>query len=125
MKCSEDVALHKKFVKKEQTYNLLASLNMEFDVVRVQILDKEDLPSLNKVISIVCAEEGRRGVMLETTLVEASTLVSLKTHGQNKGRGKEGYKQEYSMVCVPSIKNLGTPLRSDGSSMEGLPKVDH
>ena len=43
------------------------------------------MPSLNEVISIVRAEEGRKGVMLETAPAEASTLVSLNTHGQGKG----------------------------------------
>ena len=59
MKCIEH-ALQTRFVEKERTYDFLVGLNMEFDAVRVQILDKEDLPSLNEVISIVRAEEGRR-----------------------------------------------------------------
>ena len=85
MKCSEDVALHKRFVEKEQIYDLLAGLNSEFDAVRVQILGKEDLPSLNEVISLIRVEEGRRGVMLEAIFGESSALVSLKTHNQSKG----------------------------------------
>jgi len=56
MKCSEDAALHKRFVEKEQIYDFLAGLNSEFDAIRVQILGKEDLPSLNKVISLIRAE---------------------------------------------------------------------
>jgi len=43
---------------------------LEFDAVRVQILGKADLSSLNEAISIVHAKEGRRGVMLETTPTE-------------------------------------------------------
>ena len=36
MKCSEDANIQKRFVKKEITYDFLACLNLEFDVVRVQ-----------------------------------------------------------------------------------------
>ena len=35
IKCSEDVALQKRFVEKERTYDFLVGLNMEFDAVRV------------------------------------------------------------------------------------------
>lgn len=60
MKRSEDAALHKRCLENERMYNFLAGLNIEFDAIRVQILGKEDLPSLNEVIFIVRAEEGRR-----------------------------------------------------------------
>ena len=55
----------------------------------MQILGKEDLFSLNEVISIVCVEESRRGVMLETSLVESFALVSIKAQNQNKGPREE------------------------------------
>ena len=58
MRCSEDATLHKRFVEKERTYDLLAGLNMEFDAVRVQIRGKEELPSLNEIISLIRAEKG-------------------------------------------------------------------
>ncbi|KAA3464562.1 Retrovirus-related Pol polyprotein from transposon TNT 1-94 [Gossypium australe] len=50
---------------KNRIYDFLAGLNIEFDVVRVQILGKSDLPSLNEAISIIRAEEGCWSVMLE------------------------------------------------------------
>jgi len=84
-KCSENATPHKRFVEKERIYDFLAGLNSEFDAVRVQILDEEDLPSLNEVIFLIRAEDGRRGVMLEAIRGESSALVSLKTHNQNKG----------------------------------------
>ena len=83
MRCSEDAALHKRFVEKERTYDLLVGLNMEFDAVKVQILGKEELPSLNEVISLIRAEEGRREVMLDTVPMEISALVALR--GPNRG----------------------------------------
>ena len=57
--------------------------------MRVQILCKEDLPSLNKVISIVHAEEGRRGVILDSSSTQSYVLVSLKASTQNKGPREE------------------------------------
>ena len=73
---------------------------MEFDVVRVQILGKEDLPSLNEVISIVRAKEGRKGVMLETTSVDESAFVTLKTHGQSKGREEKKATDKDTLWCT-------------------------
>ena len=61
MKCSDDAAVLKRFVEKDRIYTFLAGLNAEFDAVRVQVLGKEDLPSLNEVIGIVRGEESRRG----------------------------------------------------------------
>ena len=87
MKCSEDATLHKRFVEKKRTYDFLASLNMEFEAIRVQILGKEDIPSLNEVISLIRAEEGRRGVMLDTAPIEKSALIALR--GPNRGPKEE------------------------------------
>ncbi|XP_020249452.1 uncharacterized protein LOC109826836 isoform X2 [Asparagus officinalis] len=76
MKCGEDAVLLKRLVEKDRIYDFLAGLNIEFDAVRVQILGKEDLPSLNETIAIVRAEEGRRGVMIENNSVDSSALVT-------------------------------------------------
>ena len=76
MTCSEDLALLKRFVEKDRIYEFLVGLNIQFDVVRVQILGKEDLPSLNETLAIVCADKGRRGVMLETPTVDSSALMT-------------------------------------------------
>ncbi|KAI9160081.1 hypothetical protein LWI28_004924 [Acer negundo] len=81
MKCSEDATTLKQFIEKDRIYDFLASLNVEFDQVRVQILGKEELPSLNGAISMVKAEESRRGVMLQPQPVEGSAMVS--TGGNN------------------------------------------
>ena len=48
MKDSEDAAILKRFVEKERIFEFLACLNLEFDKVQVQVLGKEDLPSLNE-----------------------------------------------------------------------------
>ncbi|KAL6334484.1 hypothetical protein AAG906_016029 [Vitis piasezkii] len=48
MKCSEDAAMLRKFIEREQIFEFLADLNVEFDEVRVQVLGKEDLSSINE-----------------------------------------------------------------------------
>ena len=55
-----------KHVERERIFEFLAGLNMEFDQVRVQILGKESMPSLNEVFSLIKAEEGRGTVMVES-----------------------------------------------------------
>ena len=57
MKCSDDTAVLKNFIEKDRIYDFLAGLNVEFDQVKVQILGKKDLPSLNETIFIINAEE--------------------------------------------------------------------
>lgn len=52
-----------KSVLKRRIYDFPTSLNFKFNAVRIQILGKEDFPSLNEVIVIVCVEEGMRGGM--------------------------------------------------------------
>ncbi|TXG72831.1 hypothetical protein EZV62_001410 [Acer yangbiense] len=96
MKCSEDAALLKKFVEKERIFEFLAGLNVVFHQVRVQILGKDDLPSLNETISMVHAEEGRRGVMMnETPAVESSALLLIgnmkKATTEKQSHGDNGH----------------------------------
>lgn len=67
------------FVEKDRIYDFLTSLNIEFDAVRVHILGKEDLPSLNETIAVIRVEEGRISVMLETQVADSSALVTKST----------------------------------------------
>lgn len=67
MKCSEDATLHKRFVEKERIYDSWPASTVNLMRPKCRFLDKEDLPSLNEVISLIRAEEGRRGVMLEAS----------------------------------------------------------
>ncbi|TXG73092.1 hypothetical protein EZV62_001671 [Acer yangbiense] len=75
MEGSKDAATLRRFLEKERIYVFLAGLNIEFDAVRVQVLGKEDLPSLNEAIGIIRGEESRRGVMLESKTVERSAMI--------------------------------------------------
>lgn len=46
MKCPEDATILKNFIEKDRVYDFLTGLNLEFDQVRVQILGREEMPSL-------------------------------------------------------------------------------
>ena len=85
MKCPEDAAILKKFIEKDRVYDFLAGLNPEFDQIRIQILGKEDTPSLEETISLIRAEESRRNIMLEPQTVDGSALAT-KTAYQEKGK---------------------------------------
>ena len=64
-KCPEDATILKNFIEQDRVFDFLVGLNVEFDQVRVQILGKDEVPSLNEVISTIRSEESRRGVMLK------------------------------------------------------------
>lgn len=63
MKCSKDAAILKNYIGKDRMYDFLARLNPKFDQVRIQILGKEDIPSLEEVISLIHVEENQKSVM--------------------------------------------------------------
>ena len=46
MKCN-DVVILKNYIERERIFEFLAGLNMKFDQVKIQILGKESMPSLN------------------------------------------------------------------------------
>jgi hypothetical protein len=75
MQCSDDAVILKNYVERERIFEFLARLNIEFDQIRVQILGKESLPSLNEIFSVIRAEEGRRTVILEVPNTEGSTIM--------------------------------------------------
>ena len=88
-----------KFMERERIYEFLAGLNAKFDQVRVQILGKEEVPSLSEVFSIIRAEEGMRSVMLDSPAIEGSALAVTKKPSSNNFGGpkqnqdcKETYK---------------------------------
>ena len=52
-------------MEKDKIYTFVVGLNIEFDPIQVQVLRKEEVPSLNETIAIIREEEGQRGVMIE------------------------------------------------------------
>lgn len=57
MKYLEDAVILKDFIEKDHDYDCLAGLNPKHDQARVQILGKEDIPSLEETISLIWAKE--------------------------------------------------------------------
>ncbi|GAV61024.1 LOW QUALITY PROTEIN: UBN2_3 domain-containing protein, partial [Cephalotus follicularis] len=60
-KCPEDAITLKIFIEKDRVYDFLTGRTPEFDQVRIQILGKEEIPLLEETISLIRAEESRRG----------------------------------------------------------------
>ena len=64
--------------ERDRVFEFLAGLNVELDQVRIQILGKDPLPSLNETFALVRGEERRRSVMLENVSASESALTAAK-----------------------------------------------
>ena len=115
-KCSEDAAILKSFIEKDRVYDFLAGLNVEFDQVRVQILGKDEIPTLNETISLIRAEESRRGVMLEGQVEEKSAMMTRDQNIMKQGNGQavlsrlglQGKDSKDSLWCTYCKKSRHT-----------------
>lgn len=58
-------------------------MNIKFDYVRVQVLGKEELPSLNETISMIKAKKCRRWIMVDP-LIEHGSIISEKIISRKK-----------------------------------------
>ena len=96
MESSKDAATLRRFLEKERIYVFLAGLIIEFDAVRVQVLGKEDLPSLNEAIGIIRGEESRRGVMLESKTVERSAMIMKEAKRGGSNNNNNSYAGGWS-----------------------------
>lgn len=76
MVCSEDDVILTSMLERDRIVEFLVGLNPEFDQVRVQILTKKKMPSLNEVYFIVRSEEHRRTTMFNDLNLEGSAIVS-------------------------------------------------
>jgi hypothetical protein len=77
--CAVD-AVQIKMIEEERIYEFLGGLNSEYDPVRVQILGKEPLPSLQMVISYIQNEESRRSTMLHPNSQTQSSCGYISMH---------------------------------------------
>ena len=50
LKCSDCAVAVKRFIERDRVYDFLAGLNSEFDLVRIQILGRPEVPSLNETV---------------------------------------------------------------------------
>ncbi|KAK4386005.1 hypothetical protein Sango_2471100 [Sesamum angolense] len=70
--------------------------NVDFDQIRVQVLGRETISSLNQTFSVIVAEESHIMVMLEPKITKGSALMSMKPN-------KEGFRnQQQNLNLVPN-----------------------
>lgn len=110
-KCSEDAVILKKFIEKDRVYDFLVGLNAEFDQVRIQILGKEDVPSLNEVIALIRAEESRRGIMLEPVTTDGSAMVAQDNTNRNQTKDTTQNDPRDNLWCTYCKKPRHTKAR--------------
>jgi hypothetical protein len=94
--CAADSAVLKEFIEQDRVYDFLVGLNPEFDQVRIQILGKPQVPSLNEVVAIVRSEESRRNLMLDTPSIESSAMIT-ESH---RGGGLAKVEKKGEMWCT-------------------------
>ncbi|GFZ10919.1 hypothetical protein Acr_22g0003170 [Actinidia rufa] len=90
--CSINAAVLKGFIEQDRVYDFLVGLNPEFDQIRIQILGRQELSSLNEVVAMVRSEESRRSLMLDTPTIESSAMVAkhIKRDPANVEKRKDG-----------------------------------
>ena len=88
MVCSEDAHTLNRIFERERIIEFLVSLNPEFDQVRIQVLGRDKLPSLNEVFVIIKSEENRRGDMLNEHRSKSSALMTSNKEGARFKMGK-------------------------------------
>ncbi|RVW58406.1 hypothetical protein CK203_114378 [Vitis vinifera] len=120
MMCSEDAALLKRFVEKERIFEFLASLNVEYDHKRSQVLGRDQLPSLNETISMIQAEEGRfpttgmaRQICPKQTTKIFTGVITVKKPGHEKNRNSKGEQQSNQEQAHLFTTQPGSGLRQD------------
>ncbi|KAL3734117.1 hypothetical protein ACJRO7_023463 [Eucalyptus globulus] len=99
MRCPDDAAILKSFIEKDRVYDFLVGLNSEFDQVRIQILGKEEVPSLEETISLIRVEESRRSVMLEPQAVEGSAFTTRKVDEKGDLPRKDNQDSLWCAYC--------------------------
>ncbi|KAG8373611.1 hypothetical protein BUALT_Bualt11G0042300 [Buddleja alternifolia] len=78
MVCSEDATTLTTMLERDRIVEFLAGLNPEYDQIRIQILGKKKLPSLNEVFSMIRSEEHRRIALLDESNIDKSVMISAK-----------------------------------------------
>lgn len=93
----------------------MAGLNSEYDSIRIQILSKDPLSSLNEVYSYVQEEEDHRHAMLSPPLppsTEKSVFISSVQRGGRGGSHDRG-------VVVKVVSQGMTEINSNVNAMAG------
>jgi hypothetical protein len=121
MQCSDDVVILKNYVERERIFEFLAGLNIEFDQMRVQILGKESLPSLNEVFLVIRAKEGRRTVMLKVPNTEGSAMMITNSRNLNDATKN----QNDAMNGAKVVKTEGRKFFKDDQFCNYCNKIGH
>ncbi|KAK2431390.1 hypothetical protein QL285_029617 [Trifolium repens] len=74
MECSQDTVILNAVIERDKIFDFLAGLNVEFDLIRVQVLGKEKLLTLTEVFYTVRSKETRRHAMLSEHPPDVSAL---------------------------------------------------
>lgn len=61
--CQADGVSYKEKVERNRIFEFLVGLNYNFELVRVNILSRDTLPSLNEVYAFVQSEESKKHVI--------------------------------------------------------------
>jgi hypothetical protein len=77
-------------------------LNPEFDQVRIQILGKPQVPSLNEVVAIARSDKSGRNLMLDTPSIESLAMIT-ESH---RGGGLAKVEKKGEMWCTYCNKLL-------------------
>lgn len=86
-KYTEDAALYNQEIEEKQVFELFTGLHPAYEPIRVHILGKDPLPSLDEVFSYLSQKEDHFNLMTQSSqpmIINRSTLVSSIQHG---GRG--------------------------------------
>ncbi|KAG8379348.1 hypothetical protein BUALT_Bualt07G0079000 [Buddleja alternifolia] len=74
----EDATTLTTMLARDRIVKFLAGLNPEYDQIRIQILGKKKLPSLNEVFSMIRSEEHQRIATLDESNIDRSAMISAK-----------------------------------------------
>lgn len=78
--CSGDAAKFQKLIAKERIYDFFAGLDPEYYQIRVKVLGKDHLPSLQQAYSYVQQEKSRRSDATSIASLERRTTSKKWTH---------------------------------------------
>lgn len=109
-----------RFVDRERISYFLAGLDFALNSVRVQVLGKEDLPSLKEMISII-VEENRRGVMLDSQPIEGSALEQRNRKTEVSALEQRQYMLHLQRKTTP---HQGQPARSFRENHKSLSRIE-
>lgn len=122
--CATDSKKFKKLVEKERVYDFLAGLNLGYDPVQIQILEKDPFPTLMQAYSYVQGEESRRNPMLHSPSQDRSAMMTTPQidKEQRRAKGKIDLVMQKSQ-SVTTVEKLGTVEKNAGNYTVVLPKV--